>query len=178
MRPFLIAILTFTLLSSSAQTGKKKIFKQTDYMNGNLYSKVFDTIKVSDERLDVYFLKRHFYSPYYLPEKFIDKQYKNQKVSIWHDPTKKKDYRHNWENTYTYDSLSRVTNFTYSGCLICSNFPYNYTVTYNYNGQVEKISNSTNMKETFKFYYNSNGDIVRFEKFSSDKLETRIALVN
>lgn len=84
----------------------------------------------------------------------------------------------NWENTYSYDSLGRVTNYSYSGCFVCSDFPYTYNVTYNLAGQVDRIFNSNNIKDGFKFYYNSKGDIVKFEKYLLDKLETVIELTN
>jgi hypothetical protein len=178
MRQLLIAILTFICFGSSGQTEQTKIFKTIEYINGNFYRQSFDTVKISNEKIDIYFLKHHFYSPYYLPVKFIDKQYRNQKISIWGDPKGKKDYKLNYENTYAYDSLGRLINFTYSGCFVCSSFPYSYRVTYNSEGQVEQIFNLTNVKDGFKFYYNAKGDIVQFEKFLQDKLETVIALVN
>lgn len=178
MRPFLIAIVTFFSFASSAQSGRAKVFHKTEYINGSFYRQTSDTIKVANEPIDIYFFKRHFFSPYYLPEKFIDQQHKNKTISAWRDPKGKKDYQQNWENTYTYDSLGRVTNYTYSGCFICSNLPYSYTVTYNSIGQVHRIFNTTNIKDGFKFYYNKKGDVVKLEKYLLDKLETVIELIN
>jgi hypothetical protein len=177
MRQPFIAILTFICFSFSGQIGQTKIFKTIEYINGNFYQLSFDTIKVSNEKIDIYFLNRHFFSPYYLPEKFIDKRYRNQKISIWADLKGKKDYKINYENTYVYDSLGRVTSFSYSGCFVCSSFPFSYKVSYNSEGQVEQILNSTNVKDRYNFYYSSKGDIVKFEKFLADQLETIIALV-
>jgi hypothetical protein len=178
MRPLLIAIATFFVFNSFAQTGQSKISRRTEYINGNLYRQISDTIKLTNECIDIYFFKRHFFSPYYLPEKFINRQYKNQRVSVWRKPNGKKDYQQNWENTYTYDSLGRVISYDYSGCFICSNLAYSYTVTYNSSGQVERIVNTTNLKDGFKFYYNNKGDVVKLEKYILDKLETEIVLVN
>ncbi len=178
MRPLLIAILTVFSLASSAQTETSKIFKKTEYINGNFYRQTADTIKVADQQIDIYFFKRHFFSPYYLPEKFTDQQHKNKKISVWRDPKGKKDYQQNWENTYTYDSLGRVINYTYSGCFVCSNLPFSYTVSYNSAGQVERIFNTTNLKDGFKFYYNKKGDVIKFEKYLLDKLETVVELAD
>ena len=178
MRPLLISILTFVLFSSYAQTGRTKIFKRTEYINGNIYRQLFDTIRVSNDRVDLYFYKNHFYIPYYLPDKFVNKRYKNKKVSVWANSKGKKDYKKNWENTYTYDGLNRVTSFTFSGCFICSSFPYNYAVTYNSKGQVDKIVNTINEKDSFKFYYNNEGYADKLEKYLFGKLETIIALIN
>jgi|GEM_PF-1665037 len=176
LRQILIALLCFSFSSSSAQTTQVKVFKRTDYINGNFYRETFDTIAVSHDRIDIYFFKRHFFSPYYLPDKFIDKRYKNQIISIWRDQNDKKDYQKNWENTYIYDSLGRVINFTYSSSFICSSLPYNYSVIYNLKGQVEQIINSINLKDRFRFHYNSQDNIVKFEKFSFDLLEMTLTL--
>ena len=178
MRPLIILITTIFSLGSSAQTGQVNVFYKTEYINGNFYRQTSDTISATNEPIDIYFFNRHFFSPYYLPEKFIDQRHKNKKISVWRDPKGKKDYQRNWENTYTYDSLGRVTNYTYSGCFICSNFPYNYTVTYNLVGQVDHIFDTSNSKDGFKFYYDNNGTVVKFEKYSGDKLETVIKLLN
>ena len=178
MRTFLITILTLSAFVTSAQTRQIKIFKKTVYINGSFYRQTDDTIKVGTEQADIYLFKRHFYIPYYLPERFVDKRYKGQMLSVWGDPTGKKDYQQNWENTYTYDSIGRVVQYTYSGCFICSDFSYNYTVAYNSLGQVERIFNSTNVKDSYVFYYNSKGEVVKLKKYSIDKLETEIVSVN
>ena len=56
MRHLIIAIATFLASSSSAQTGKFKIFKKTEYTNGNFYRQTYDTIKLTQEPIDIYFL--------------------------------------------------------------------------------------------------------------------------
>lgn len=178
MRTCLILIAILFSLSSSAQIGQIKVFKTTKYVNGNLFRKTTDTVNLLNEHTDVYFFKRQFSLPYYLPEKFVDSRYQNQKVSMWRNPNGKKDHQQNWENTYTYDSLGRVINYDYSGCFACSNFPYNYIVTYNSSGQVERIFNTINSKEDFRFYYNNNSDIVKLEKYLLGKLETEIVVVD
>lgn len=177
MKSLLIAILTLGFLNSSAQRVRFKVFKKTEYINGNFYREMYDTITSVDEKLDIYFLKRHFYSPYYLPDKFVDKQKRNKKISIWRDPNGKKDQQ-NWENVFTYDNLGRVISYSYSGCFICSDLPYNYNVTYNANGLVAQITETKNMVDKFKFYYDGQGVIVKFEKYLIDKLEQVIVLVD
>ena len=149
-----------------------------EYINGNFYRQLYDTIKIVNEQIDIYFLKRHFYSPYYLPDKFIDRQKRSQKISVWRDQKGKKDFQQNWENIYTYDSLGRVINYSYSGCVICSNVPYNYRVTYNSKGQVAHIADLKNLIDSFKFFYDNKGEIMKFEKYLEDKLEIEIMLVN
>ena len=166
--------MIFVSSASYAQTRTSKVFRRTEYINGNFYRVLFDTLEVPKGKVDVYFFKYHFYTPYSLPNKFIDLRYKNKKISIWADPKSKKDYQNNWENTCTYDSVGRVTSFTYSGCFKCNSLPYHYTVTYNSKGQVYEIANSLNERDVFKFYYNLKGDIEKFEKYIYGKLDTSI----
>jgi hypothetical protein len=174
MQLLIIAIAIFLAFSSSAQTEKFKIFKKTEYSNNNFYTQTYDTIKLTQEPIDIYFFRKHFHFPYYLPDKFIDERLKHRTTSVWRDPNGKKDDKNNWQNTYTYDSLGRVTSYTYSGCFVCSNFPYNYRVTYNKKGQVEQLNETINSIESFKFYYDNKGDIIKLEKYLLDKLETEV----
>lgn len=176
MHYLLILIFIFSTLSAVAQKTQLKIFSKTAYVNGAIFRQSKDTIKTVNEPLDIYFYKRHFFTPYYLPASFTDLRYKNKTISVWNDPGGKKDYMQNWENTYTYDSLGRVISYTYTGCIICSNMPYSYTVTYNQAGQVIRLVNTGTMKDGYWLYYNGNAEIYRVEKYVADKPELDIRL--
>lgn len=178
MRPFIITILTLWTFSSTAQTKLLKIFKKTEYINDNIYRQTYDTLILTNPLIDIFFFKKNFCFPYYLPDKFIDEKYKNKKISVWSDQKGKKDYKLNWEHTYAYDKAGRLTDYTYSGSLVCSAFPYNYKVTYNKQGQVEQLKNTINENDCFKIYYSDKGYIIKLEKYSMDKLETEILVVN
>ncbi|KAA2239834.1 hypothetical protein F0L74_26985 [Chitinophaga agrisoli] len=175
MQPYIITLLTILTFSCYAQTGEVKTFKKKTYINGNLYQQTSGAIKIENEPIDVYFFQRHFSSPAHLPKKFTDKQYSGQTISFWSNPNGKKDFQSNWTNTYSYDSLGRVINYAYSACVACSSVPYNYSVTYNAKGQVTLIADKS--KDRFRFYYNDKGDIIKFEKYLLDKLETEITFV-
>lgn len=174
MRYLLMAIIPFLAVHAVAQTETVKIFKKTEYSNGNFYRQSYDTIKVAQEPVDIYFFKKHFNFPYDLPGKFTDEALKNRTVSVWRNPNGKKEDKGNWENTYTYDRLGRVTNYTYSGCFLCSNLPYNYSVTYNKDGQIEALNETINNLQSFRFYYDAQGAIVKLEKYISGKLQTEL----
>jgi len=176
MRLFLITALIVLTCNCFAQHGKVKVFKKREYINGTFFRQTKGTIEVENEQIDIYFFKRHFQSPYYLPEKLIDKQYSGQTLLLWNDPDGKKDFQRNWRYNYSYDSLGRVTNFTYSSCILCSSLPYNYTITYNAKSQVEAIGNKGETNALFKFYYNDKGDIVKFEEYSGNMLAMDIIL--
>lgn len=176
MKSNLLAIFTVIFFSGPVRAQQINIFKSVEFVSGQFYRQTFDTVKILHKPINIYFFRHHFYSPYYLPEKFINKQYKNRKVSIWAYPPGKKNNQGNWENTYTFDSLGRVVNYTYSSCVICSSLPYNYDVVYNLKGQVTKIFSSHKM-DSFKFYYDRRGNVVKYEKFMQGELERVITLL-
>ena len=176
MKSNLFTLLTFFLFGCAVNTEPIRIFKSTEFISGQVVHQKFDTIKVANYPIDIYFLKHNFFLPYDLPGAFINKLFKNQKVSIWADTTGKKDYLSNWENTYTYDYLGRVINYTYSSCTVCSSIPYNYVVKYNLNEQVTQIVSQSN-GDSLKFYYSSQGDVIKFERYMQGELNTEISLV-
>lgn len=176
MRLFLITTLTILMCNCYAQTRAVKVFKKRQYIKAVLIAQTSGIIDVEDEPVDVYFLKRHFDLHYHLPEKLTDKQYSGQTITLWNDPKGKKDFERNWRYTYSYDSLGRVTNFTYSSCLICSSLPYNYIVTYDSKGQVVVIDPEHETNGQYKFYYNKKGDIIKFEEYSRDNVSMEITL--
>jgi hypothetical protein len=176
LRTFLFVMMPLFFMNVSAQTEQTKLFRKKEYFNGIFYRQTIDTIKVKHEQIDVYFFRHHFNAPYYLPAKFVDKRHKNVTISIWHAKNGKKEYQHNWKNTYTYDNLGRLVKFTYSACAICSQLPYSYSVKYNSIGKVKRLLQTN--KEDFKFYYNNKGAIVKFEKYLFEQLEMKIELLN
>lgn len=180
MRILFTTLLLALFTTAFSQAEKKYVFKSTQYKN--FYSPPpvvkIDTITSSSLRVNIAFYRKHFNNPYYLPKEFINENFKNQTISIWRDPDGAKDFKVNWENTYTYDSLGRITNYTFSGCLSCSDFPYNYSVKYNEKGQISQISNAINNKKIFKFYYNDKNDIIKLEIFWLDELTDKIELLN
>ena len=171
MRHTLILILIFVFFNSYGQTGEIKYFKRTDS-----FREILDTIKLSNGKIDVSFFSEHFNTPYHLPN-LVDGKFKDQTDTIWGRPNAKKNYKENWNHTYTYDSYNRLTSYAYSGCRICSGLPYNYVVTYNAKGQVVNITNTINKRLSYDFYYNNKGDIIKCEEYFIDILMSTIILL-
>ena len=178
MRQFPIVILIIISIGCLGQTNQLRVFETTEYMKGSPFMQKFDTVKAENRLIDIYFFKNHFHIPYYLPETLIDKQYKNQTISKWRDSTSEKDLKQNWENKYTYDNFGRIIKFTYSGCIICSNLPYNYNVTYNLKGQIEQITETLYSNESFRLHYNDRGGLVKIEQYSLTTLVKQSTLLN
>lgn len=177
MKINLVIFLFFIFQFASGQNAIKKVFIKKSFVNGNLYKEIRDTIEVTG-KIDIYFFKANFFSPYYIPDRFIDKRYKDEVISIWAQPDVEKDYRKNWEYKYSYDSLGRVINYSYSSCLLCSQLPYNYIVKYNSSGMVEEIYSTINTIESFRFYYNNGDGIIKLQRYLFGILEQVIELEN
>jgi hypothetical protein len=159
----------------------QKNFKTTTYINGIFYRAKIDTLNIADENLTLSFFKNHFHKPHYLPENLVDHKYKNQTVTIWNYKSPKSDMEKqaNWQSTYTYDSLSRIVNFTYSPCLVCSQHHYDYSVKYNLLGQIERVINNENIKENYRISYNILGGVNHIEVYdSSGTISALIEVLN
>jgi hypothetical protein len=143
MRPiFIIALFTLSV-RAYAQT-EQKVYKLTEYINGGLYRELYDTAKSHTGIADIYFFKEHFNIPYDLPDKFINKPYKNKTITVWTKSKSRKDHKADWKNAYKYDRLGRLTNYAYSSCFICNSLPYEYEVIYNLKGQIQQIEDFAN----------------------------------
>jgi hypothetical protein len=129
-------------------------------------------------KLDFDFYKKHFFTPYHYPQKMVDPNRKNETVTIWNDSTKIDDFKTNWSYSITYDSLSRVTSYRYSGCMICSQSPYDYHFFYNHLGQVIKMTNNLNDNRTIEFKYDTDGNIVNVKEYRGSDLTKEIELMN
>ncbi|ACU63753.1 hypothetical protein [Chitinophaga pinensis] len=179
MRTFLIIILTIWTSGCHAQTRKPQAFKKTtySYIYSELYQQTTDTIATEEEPIDIYFFCDHLKLPYRLPKKLTDKQYAGKTISD-NNPHAGSNVQSNWSNTYSYDSIGRLTNFSYSSCIACSSFPFSYAITYNGKGQIASIVNKLGLKERFEFQYNVAGDIIKLAKYSSELLEIEITSIH
>ncbi|QNR24525.1 hypothetical protein [Croceimicrobium hydrocarbonivorans] len=129
-------------------------------------------------KLDLDFYKKHFFTPYHYPQKMVDTNHKNDTITKWNDSTKVGDFNTNWSYTITYDSLSRVTSYRYSACMICSQLPYEFHFIYNQLGQVIKMINKLNDKKTIEFKYDPAGNIVNVKEYHGSDLTKEIELIN
>lgn len=129
-------------------------------------------------QLDFDFYKNHFYVPYYYPDQLTNIRYTNDTLTVWNNSTKINDFSSNWSYTIIYDSLSRVTSYLYSNCVICSQLPYDYHFYYNQLGQIIKMTNNLNDDEIIEFKYDVKGNIINIKVYQYAKLEKEIELIN
>lgn len=175
-----MTLLTFFLLTSHGQTKVTTIeFKQTYFDIDEKISEIkIKSIQVNNI-LGLEFYKNNFFGPH-LPEHFVDNSYKSQTIVMWNDTTKAKDFESNWTYSFTYDSLSRVTDYNYSGCLICSQLPYRMEISYDRQNRpfVFQIRRGINSKEVpdqkFVFRYDDHGNIIQSQFFGYGKLEKQV----
>ena len=153
------------------------VLTTTEYNDKSVFRVTYDTVKNSNEKIDVYFYREHFYHPSYLPARFTDSHYKDTTLAFWHDNQAVKDTQNNWKNTYTFDSLSHIVTFSYSGCTTCSKMAYTYFVNYNETNQVIRISSLNSNQNSYSFDYNDAGEVKRLNCYISGRLTTVIELV-
>lgn len=172
----ILCIFYFMTANSVAQTEHTRVFFIDKYSKGKLMHRECDTIKTNEEKTDIYFFQKHFQSLPFIPGKLIDTSQANKRISEWRDPDAEDRFYSNWEYSYTYDSLGRMVNYSYSSCAICSNMPYNYNIMYNSAGQIEQMVNIFGDNETYKLYYNNKGDLIKIEKYYGGDLSLEIRL--
>ncbi len=161
-------------------TAHKKIqFKIVEYYDGRILKEKLapvDTVDLTQSKIDLFFLNKHFNIPSYLPDQFVNAKYKSVTITDTVIYKEDKDFKTNWEKTFKYDSLSRVVNYTNSSCYRCNYLPYNYKVAYNHQGQVETLVSSADVGEKYKIYYDRNGNIKQLDRLVFDKLAMQIIM--
>lgn len=192
MRTLLFILTSFFSLSLSGQVGNKKTVFKTSYFNDNgqttKYS--FNTI-TTNETINIDFYKKYFYVPYYFPKPFINKDFYDTTIIVWQDTLREKNFKTNWTYTTVYDKKFRAIKYTYSGCLICSQFPFTVDIFYDTNNRPIQIKKSygigfkevkgklkTDVKKVADnediLEYNSNNEVIKLKSYKSGKLEKRI----
>lgn len=174
-----ILILKFIFITQlfvlPAQT-HTSIFQSINYVDSVTLKASFDTIKGYTGNLDIYFYKWHFFTPYHIPDKFIDSNYRDTTVTVWLNINKPKDFM-NQSFTTTYDRSFRVVNFSFSSCYYCNELPYNYSIKYDSHNRIVTISETIKSGNSFKFYYNALGDMNKVEYIHQNKLSKLITLI-
>jgi hypothetical protein len=179
-----LVLLIITLYCANCYAQQTSIhnkvqFKIVEYINGNVYREkltTVDTVDLTKRKMDLYFLREHFNTPYYLPHQFINNKYKNETIVDTLNYRGDKNFSTIQIKTFKYDSLSRVVNYSDSSCPVCNYLSYEYKVTYNQRGQVEAIVSSANERKSYKIYYDSNGNIKQLDYLLFDKLDMQIIM--
>jgi hypothetical protein len=174
----LFLILNLSLIAN-ANKNKSVLFKITHYnSDGQIVEVREKALKVTNV-LDLEFYRTNFGKPFHFPMIFVNKKYKSQSVEFWKDKKKPKDINSNWFNTYYYDSLSRVTIYSYSGCLICSQQAFDIKIKYD---QFDRpitllLSHSFNFNfpenEKYELSYDNKNNIILLKCYSDGKFITQ-----
>lgn len=129
----LVSLLTFAFSQAQNNT---LTFKISSDLEGIQNYKKTDKIIDPNPILDVYFYKSHFNMFYGLPNNIINPELKNQEIIKWANENQPKELTKNWVESFKYDSEGKLVEYKYSGCYICSQFPWGYKLIYNENGDV------------------------------------------
>jgi hypothetical protein len=191
----LITLLTFQFSCAQNNTLNFKI--STNYFDGIPNLTKTKIIENPDSEINVYFFKEHFAQFYGLPNELTNENLKNQEITEWEFKDKPKELLENWTETYTYDSGGKLIEYKYSGCTICSQFPWGYKLIYNQNNDIieqqvyyleqkvyaekdglkVKYELKDEMERKIKLTYDNNRNIVKLEKTGKSGLEELIELV-
>lgn len=153
---------------------QKATFKITHYNpEGKIVNEAVKVLDRPSNLSDLNYFKKYFHMPREIPEKLRDEKYKSTMIVTWKDE-KNKNLNNNWNHTFTYDSLSRISVYSYSGCMMCSLTAYKFQVKYNSSGQVESLKNTINGNEVYKVTYNDKGHIIQIDYFADDKLRESV----
>ncbi|MFT5617459.1 MAG: hypothetical protein ACI85I_000681 [Arenicella sp.] len=176
-----IAVVVLIMFYSLSLENDKEY--SSDLVNAELVSNEsdFEKILATDFKKINTKLIRQYTSEYHpFPENFVDPKYKNETIVVWRDENIKKNFERNWSYTYKYDSQSRLVEYSYSACLICSNMAYHYIVTYNEEGNVTRLNNMFGNKR-LELKYNSDGYVIGLKSYYShsknalqEAIETKI----
>jgi len=180
-RPLTTLIIVFSFFTACGQTQQNNVIFIHTYFN--IDGGIFKTEKkniVTDKILDLEFYRTEFYKPYHFPETFINTKFKNQTIEIWNDSTKPKDIKSNWSYTYYYDSLSRVTFYTFSSCFTCGQQAFNIQIAYDKKSRpiIFSVRHSfrKNLPESekYEFKYDDKDNIIQLKYFSDGRLSEQI----
>jgi hypothetical protein len=186
----LTILMTLTLFGQDHMQMRR--FK-TAYYNADkiIFKTKTDTI-FFDSILDIDFYIKYFYKPYSIPNAFNNQRFRDTTIVVWADMTGEKDYKTNWTFTTVYDKYSRAKEYTYSGCLICGQFPYHINFFYDkknrpirmerrfgigYEIRKDKLVKSTdkNLPDVkYVIVYDENNNIIQLKQFTKGQLSEQI----
>ena len=167
----------FTCSNAQYFVARPVVFAKTQYYKGADGNLTYDTIYAAHEKIDIPFYKQHFNCSYHLPETFTDTRFKDTTISVWNNDDLKKDFQNHWLYAYTYNGLSQLVNYSYSGCIICNNMAYNYSVQYDKEGRVQSITSNLNGNDRFRFYYNSKNEVSEVDCYAGTTITTQIVML-
>ena len=174
----LATLITFTIFGQS--NNKLVVFKHTYFDFDNKASSSENKALKVDKKLDFEFYKKHFNRPYHFPKNFINPNFINQTIEVWNDSTKPKDIKTNWTYTYSYDSLSRLSFYSYSSCFICGQQAFNIRITYDKINRPIRFSIRHSFQknlpesERFEFTYDRDDNFIQLKHFSAGRIFEQI----
>jgi len=186
MKVFFATIMFFVCSTGCHEKSlSKDIFH---YRNVVTHEDHFDTLTRA-QRLDISFYQSRYLILSTFPSTLKTDRYSDTTIRNWNDPEKAGNNINNWFYESTYNEIRQLIKFSYSSCLICSQFPFTYTISYNSEGLPTKIGyylgyvvdthndrffveDPASLHE-YVFEYNGKGDIVRVDHIAlRDTLES------
>ncbi|QTV05062.1 hypothetical protein [Faecalibacter bovis] len=188
-----VLIIIFLTISSQIVNAQNRVFKIEKFSNNEIKETKIDTINAK-QIIDLNFYRKNFSKPYLFPTEFTNLKYKNEVVVNWNSEKTEKDFKQNWTYTFTFDENSRVVKYEYSGCLVCSQLPYETLIKYDKNKRpIELIESYKTLKsvessknnslhnltsKVYKIEYNERNEVRTLLLYNSEYLIEKIELIN
>jgi hypothetical protein len=174
---FLLYMTLAPLLLSAQLPVAPNLFMHRYFnQSGQVIESKPDTFEISSA-LGIDFYTSHFNNQNHTPKHIFDPKYKNRTLVEWQDSTKAKNYQINWNYTFAYDSVSRLTRYAYSACYICAQTPFQITIAYDANNHPTSIKYSHSLlssKDCYLEYclvYDQHGILRQVKKYFFGRME-------
>ena len=139
MRILLAIVLFFIqcgfLAEASAQSIVCRIIDNRSESNQPKYLDTLFAVK----KIDFKFLSWKYDINYIFPRKTIDRKFSSEQFIVGEDITKPVSAYSYPRYTYVFDSLSRVVQYSYSGCVNCLSSPFDFKYEYDTLNRIIKI---------------------------------------
>lgn len=157
----------FMVIASSTVFGQAKQLKFKT-IHHRPYSREVKKVNYQNEKIDIHYFNKHLHFLTILPINLVSVENANDTIETTHGDLS--DKRSSWTNTYIYDSKSRMTYYSYSGCLACSRSVYAYRILYDEKGRVLRFRDVLYYRNEFKMTYDRSGNLVKIGCYNSGKL--------
>jgi len=174
-----IVLLLITISCANPLDSRFNTFNLVEYENEG--RRINNKIKLKkQDTLDLEFYVSNFDLPSELNLDLFSQKYKNECVVIENDKNDSLSATQIWFN---YDDKSRLTEYTYGGCLTCGMQAYTIKIIYTdnlailYKGKPFEQDVDLAKCSRYKIYFDNRQNITRLEKINLDRLIKKIELV-
>ena len=170
---FLVLLSTLSLHRAKAQTDSLYI-EATSYISGVYYRTLHHAFIDTGQVIDRQFFQEEFYEFYAVPKALIIPGLRDSTLVKWANEGNPQVTTNNWYNTYQYDSLGRLSSFSYSGFQLSSSFPFTYRSEYDEHNRLavlKTVGLHQKVEKEVRVTRNEVGDIAKLIVYGYGRIE-------